>query len=78
MTQKGEHTWDLAIRYHRCPACGYIIESRDDYHYRLGKYEKALTCPKCAHQFIEVKKTEQKLGPLIGEPETASFEWENN
>ena len=31
MTQKGEHTWDLVVDYHRCPKCGYINESRVEY-----------------------------------------------
>ena len=76
MTQKGEHTWDLIVHYHRCPKCGNIIESRDDYEYRLGKYQKDLICEKCSHAFTETKKARRSLGPLFGEGDRPEFTWE--
>jgi len=51
MTQKGEHTWDLIIQYHRCPYCEKIVESRDDYHYQLGSWIKEVTCDRCGRTF---------------------------
>ena len=66
MTQKGLHTWDIIHQYHRCPNCGYIIESRDDYKYLLGKYEKDLECDRCHHQFTLTKHAKPVLGPLLG------------
>lgn len=75
MTQKGEHTWDIVIRYHRCPKCGYIMENREDYHYRLGKYQKDLVCNRCGTAFTETKKARHTFGPLFGEGDHPEFTW---
>lgn len=75
MTQKGEHSWDLHIRYHRCPQCGFILESREDYTYRMGQYIKELSCDRCKRQFVEIKKTTPTFGPLIGTPQPPEVEW---
>lgn len=75
MPQKGNHTWDLIVQYHRCPKCGLIIESRNDYEYRLGKYEKDLECPRCKHLFTETKQRKPSFGPLIGEPQPKEVDW---
>lgn len=75
MSQEGEHTWDIVIDYHRCPKCGYILESRDKYQYRMGKYVKQLECERCHHQFMVTKSTEPRFGPLLGEPQPAEFDW---
>ena len=64
--QKGNHTWDMIIQYHRCPKCGAIIESRFDFEYRLGKYVKDITCDKCNHCFTITKKIKPTFGPLWG------------
>jgi len=53
--QKGSHTWEIILYYHRCPKCGFIFESREDYQYRLGLYQKDLECPKCHHQYTVTK-----------------------
>jgi len=75
MTQKGPHTWDINIQYHRCPKCGFILENRDNWQYRLGKYQKDLECPRCKQSFTVIKKTKPRFGPLIGEPQKAEFDW---
>ncbi len=64
--QHGDHTWDIIIKYHRCPKCGTIIEDRFDYEYRLGKYQKDLFCEVCEHHFTVTKPTRPAIGPLWG------------
>lgn len=78
MTQKGEHTWDLYVRYHRCPSCGFIIESRDDFENRFGKYVKELNCPRCSHRFTLTKNEKPRFGPFTGDPQPVEFEWDTN
>lgn len=75
MSQKGPHTWDLILHYHRCPQCGRIIESRDDYIYRLGKYVKELQCPFCQKQFTVTKPTKPHFGPIFGEDDVVEWDW---
>lgn len=58
------HNWDIVIQYHRCPKCGYIIESREDYIYRMGKYVKDLECSRCHHHFTLTKTSRPTFGPL--------------
>ena len=78
MTQRGEHTWDLIITYHRCPKCGFILEDRHIYEYRNGGYYKDLECPRC-HQKWEAKKPGRlTIGPFLGEPEPVEMDWERN
>lgn len=78
MTQKGEHTWDLIQQFHRCPKCGFIFESRQDYDYRNMKYEKDLECPRCHLQFMVTKAVKPKLGSLLGQDEHVEFDWSDN
>ncbi|WP_068469098.1 hypothetical protein [Candidatus Protochlamydia phocaeensis] len=61
----GNHTWDIVIHYYRCPKCGYIIENRDKYEYRLGQLEKDLTCGRCQEHFMVVKESQPTFGPLF-------------
>lgn len=75
MTQKGTHTWDLYVAYHRCPHCGYIMESRENFKYRLRKYTKDLECPRCHYLFTLIKPSSPSLGPLIGEAQPPEFDW---
>ncbi len=75
MTQKGSHTWDLIVHYHRCPKCGYIIESRDDYIFHKNKGVKQLTCKRCNHAFEEIKMRKSSFGPLLGDPQPSEFDW---
>jgi hypothetical protein len=75
MTQKGLHTWDLNLHYHRCPRCGFIIESREDYQYRMGVYLKDLQCSRCQLRFTITKPSEPTFGPLIGDAEPVEMEW---
>ena len=70
--RRGTHTWNITIQYHRCPQCGKIIESREDYIYRLGKYEKTLRCERCKHLFKIIKPHRTKFGPLWGYTERDS------
>jgi hypothetical protein len=73
--QKGAHTWDLSLKYHRCGSCGNIIESRDPYEYRLGEYIKEITCNRCGNTFTETKPAAAHLGPFLGDPGRAEFDW---
>lgn len=75
MPQKGEHTWDLIYHYHRCPKCGKVIESREDFVYRLGKYQKEVVCERCQFRFLVTKERAPTIGPLIGDPQPAETEW---
>ena len=77
MTQKGEHTWDLVLQYHRCPNCGKIIESREDFHYRSGKYLKDVECPECKHKFALEKFARTGPAPLFGDPQPPEWEWKS-
>ncbi len=74
MIQRGDHTWELYIGYHRCPKCGFILESREDYRYSNGKYEKQLDCPRCNDHYTSIKSYK---GPLLGKPEPIEIEWRN-
>lgn len=75
MTQRGDHTWDIVISYHKCPHCEYIIEDRTKYEYHNGMYVKELQCPKCKHVFKVKKNVKLRVGPLIGEPEHTEVDW---
>jgi hypothetical protein len=75
MGQKGEHTWDIIIQYHRCPKCGNIIESRQGYEYRQGKYRKEVSCDHCHQHFTVIKSSEPSIGPLLGDPQPIESEW---
>lgn len=77
MSQKGAHTWDMVIDYHRCPVCGWILENRENYQYRLGHYQKDLECDKCHHFFTVTKVTHPRFGPLIGDSQPVEVDWEN-
>lgn len=75
MSQRGSHTWDRAIHYHRCPFCSFIFESRKIYEYLLGKYQKDLECLRCNKKFTVTKNTRLTFGPLLGEPEHVEIDW---
>lgn len=75
MTQRGTHTWDLIVDYHRCPKCGWIIENRHIYEYRSGKYRVELECDRCHHQSTAIKRSRLTFGPLIGDPQPVEMEW---
>lgn len=75
MRQRGNHTWEIVIEYHRCPKCQAIIESRIGYSYQLGKYQKEVDCLRCGHHFVAVKAREASIGPLIGDPQPIETEW---
>lgn len=76
MTQAGEHTWDIITQYHRCPKCGNIIESREDFHNRLGKLVKEITCDRCGNHFLLTKQRRPSFGPLIGSPQPPEITWQ--
>lgn len=78
MTQRGSHTWDLIQQYHRCPKCGFIIESREDFKYHNTKYSKELKCPRCQNEFTVTKAGPFRLGPLLGQEEHVEVDWEDN
>lgn len=66
MSQKGTHTWDLIIQYHRCPHCGYIFESREDYEHQSGEWVKNVACPRCQHPFQLKRKQKPHWAPIFG------------
>jgi uncharacterized C2H2 Zn-finger protein len=72
--QHGDHTWDLSLHYYRCPECGFIIEDRQAYLYRMGRYEKEVVCPRCGHSFIS-KKPLSTIGPIFGTPQPVEMDW---
>ena len=76
MSKSGDHTWNLYLRYHRCPNCGYIMENRSDFENRFGKYVKEMTCLRCSHRFTEIKNQKSTFGPFTGSPEPAEFNWD--
>lgn len=76
MTQKGTHTWDLVQHYHRCPKCGFIIESREDFQYNLGVWSKNLQCDRCNQRFTLTKNRTPTFGPLIGDPQPVEIKWD--
>jgi len=63
--QRGDHTWDLVVAYHKCPVCGFIFENRDEYMYRLGSYIKECQCPRCSHSFTLKKCVKPRFGPFF-------------
>ena len=69
------HTWPIHHHYHRCPKCGAIIESRRDYVYRMGSYEKDLECDRCGEAFTERRDFSGRIGPLFGEASGPEFDW---
>lgn len=75
MTSTGTHTWKRSLYYHRCPACGYIFESRQDFEYRLGAYQKDLHCPRCQQAYTLTKIVKPQAGPFFGEAEGAEITW---
>lgn len=75
MTNRSTHTWDIVIHYHRCPGCGYIIESRENYIYRMGKYQKDVVCNRCQRRFSVTKPVRPRFGPLLGTPHPPEFDW---
>lgn len=77
MIQKGTHTWNLHLSYHRCPKCGYIIESRNGYQYHLGKWMKDVQCDRCKHNFEMTKPCKPTFGPLFGDPQPIEWDWKS-
>ncbi len=77
MTQKGLHTWDLVIEYHRCPKCGCINESRNGYSRNKDEWTKTVTCSRCGNQFVARKERKATFGPLIGDPQPIEIDWES-
>lgn len=75
MRQRGTHTFEIYLRYHRCPACGYILESREDFHDELGHRVKDLVCPRCSHAYRIEKSGGGPIGPLFGNPPKPEFDW---
>lgn len=73
--QRGSHTWDLTTHYHRCPSCGYVMENRSDYTYRLGKYIKELECVKCGYEFLLEKNIKPSIGPVFGNGSAPEVDW---
>jgi uncharacterized C2H2 Zn-finger protein len=75
MSQRGRHTWDILIMYHRCPKCGFVFENREAYQYVLGKYLKQLRCPRCGKEYTLEENRRAAIGPLFGEAPPPEVEW---
>jgi len=75
MSQKGQHTWDISVHYHRCPKCGFIIEDRQEFQLKDGKWVKDVTCEECGEDLQFEKARKAKFGPLIGTPQPPEFDW---
>lgn len=77
MSQKGPHTWDMVLDYQRCPACGFVQETRVPYLFdkKTGNYLKSLDCERCSHTYQAVKPSKLKRRPLISEGEPAEITW---
>lgn len=75
MTQKGTHTWDMVVSYHKCPECGYIVENQDVWKVEKDHYEKPIVCPRCKHSFVAIKPRKKGFGPFFGEPTKPDFDW---
>lgn len=69
------HTYPLHLSYRKCPSCKHIIECRKDFQYKMGRYEREITCPRCKHSFNDVEKGPEPLGPLFGEAPKPEFDW---
>jgi len=53
---RGNHTCKIVYHLHRCSQCGFVIESREDYHLdRDGLLAKRITCDRCGHIFFVTK-----------------------
>lgn len=70
------HTWKLNLKYHDCPSCGKVVESRQDYTLEKDQALKKLICPRCGHHWEERKKVEKSIFPLFGAPPKPEFNWE--
>lgn len=75
MTQKGTHTWDLNLSYHRCPHCKKIFESRAGYVCEQGIYQRNLECTYCHHPYKEIKARNTAFNPFFGDPQPPEVEW---
>jgi rubredoxin len=62
----GNHTWDIVINYHECPACGFINENRNKYERRFNILHKDIVCARCNKAFSVTKITKPTFGPLLG------------
>lgn len=77
VSEKGSHTWDIIIEYHRCPNCEFINENRKKYQYRLGKQQKEVECQRCHHLFVVTKKVPTpKLKPIFADADTVEIDWD--
>jgi len=75
MREKGNHTWDIFVHYHRCPHCGYITESRKDYESYEKEQKKEITCDRCQNNYTVTKAAQSGFGPLFGKSEHAEIHW---
>lgn len=66
---RGNHSWPIIHHYHRCPHCGKIVESREDFSYEFGRQVKHLECKHCHQTFVLEKPKNIALGPLLEDRE---------
>ena len=84
MSQKGQHTWDLVLQYHRCPRCGWIIESQEDFQYFFSEHSDVLQKAKpeqidyLAHLYPELLLKQRDQEKLVSQnPISLESELEN-
>lgn len=70
----GNHTWDIHIRYHLCPNCKTIVESRKNWTLVKDHFEKELRCPRCGSSFMATLP-KRSFGPIFGNPSKPEFDW---
>ncbi len=62
--QQNNHTHPLTWHYHRCPTCGFVQESRQDYRKQDGGlWTKKVHCQRCNEHYQE----KHTMAPIVGE-----------
>jgi hypothetical protein len=61
------HSFEIQVDYQRCPDCGFIIEDRKKYNYKMGKVQKKVHCDRCCKDFVIERGVKPTFGPLLGD-----------
>ena len=52
-----------------------VNENRDEFQYKMGSWEKDITCERCGNTFTVKDKRKVTFGPLIGIPQPPEITW---